>query len=178
MRWLWKEGRRWNPVPAHSLLFLKSTKVDARLNVPIRRTNRYQQYYMPSQHTYFLEFGNHSWQSPFTFLPVLTFIKFISLPIYRLPTLLSATKEGFNTPWTWCFPCTSDAAPVTQPGTTRIHNRGPKYYNNTEPFHVLTTLIVLSSPNLHIEMVTYCMSYSSNRTCQIAYQPWTARQVN
>ena len=50
--WWWKEGRRRNTVPAHSLLFSKSTKVAARLNVPIRRTNRYQQYYMPSQHTY------------------------------------------------------------------------------------------------------------------------------
>ena len=50
--WWWKEGRRWNPVPAHSLLFSKSTKRAAKVNVPIRRTNRYQQYYMPSQHTY------------------------------------------------------------------------------------------------------------------------------
>ena len=32
--------------------FSKSTKGAARLNVPIRRTNLYQQYYMPSQHTY------------------------------------------------------------------------------------------------------------------------------
>ena len=48
--WWWKEGRRWNLVPAHSLLFSKSTKGAARFNVPIRRTNRYQQYYMPSQH--------------------------------------------------------------------------------------------------------------------------------
>ena len=39
-------------MPAHSLLFSKSTKRAARLHVPIRRTNRYQQYYMPSQHTY------------------------------------------------------------------------------------------------------------------------------
>ena len=38
--------------PAHSLLFSKSTKGAARLNVPIRRTIRYQQYNMPSQHTY------------------------------------------------------------------------------------------------------------------------------
>ena len=30
----------------------KSTMGASRLNVPIRRTNRYQQYYMPSQHTY------------------------------------------------------------------------------------------------------------------------------
>ena len=35
-----------------SLLFSKSTKGATRLNVPIRWTNRYQQYYMPSQHTY------------------------------------------------------------------------------------------------------------------------------
>ena len=39
-------------MPAHSLFFSKSTKGAARLNVPIRRTNRYQQYYMPSQHAY------------------------------------------------------------------------------------------------------------------------------
>ena len=50
--WWWKEGRRWSPVPAHSLLFSKSTKGTTRLNVPIRRMNHYQQYYMPSQHTY------------------------------------------------------------------------------------------------------------------------------
>ena len=40
------------PGAAHSLLFSKSTKGAARLNIPIRRTNRYQQYSMPSQHTY------------------------------------------------------------------------------------------------------------------------------
>ena len=33
--WWWKEGRRWNPVPAHSLLLSKGTKGAARLNVPI-----------------------------------------------------------------------------------------------------------------------------------------------
>ena len=57
VEWWWKEGRRWNPVPTHSLLFSKSTKRAARFNVPIRRTNRYQQYYMPSQHTYILRRG-------------------------------------------------------------------------------------------------------------------------
>ena len=50
--WWWEEGRRWKPVPAHSLLFSKSTKAATRLNVPIRQTNSYQQYYMPSQHIY------------------------------------------------------------------------------------------------------------------------------
>ena len=39
-------------MPAHSLLLSESTKGAVRLNVPIRRTNRYQHYYMPSQHTY------------------------------------------------------------------------------------------------------------------------------
>ena len=39
-------------MPAHSLLFSKSTKGAARLNIPNRRTYRYQQYYMPSQHIY------------------------------------------------------------------------------------------------------------------------------
>ena len=39
-------------MPAHSLLFSKSTKWAATLNIPIRQTNRYQQYYMLSQHTY------------------------------------------------------------------------------------------------------------------------------
>ena len=39
-------------MPTHSLLFSKSTKGAVRLNVPIRRTNRYQQYYMLSEHTY------------------------------------------------------------------------------------------------------------------------------
>ena len=60
------------------------------------------------------------------------FMKFNSLSIYRFPTLLSAIKEGFKVLWTWCFspffPCTFGAAPVTQPGTTRIQNRGPMYW--------------------------------------------------
>ena len=33
-------------------LFSKSTKGAVRFNVPIRQTNRYQQYYKPPQHTY------------------------------------------------------------------------------------------------------------------------------
>ena len=44
VRWWWKEGRRWNPVLAHRLLFSKSTKGAAMINVPIRWTNQYQQY--------------------------------------------------------------------------------------------------------------------------------------
>ncbi|KAJ4433481.1 hypothetical protein ANN_15784 [Periplaneta americana] len=38
-----EEGRRGNTVPARSLLQSNSTKGAARLNVPIRRTNYYQQ---------------------------------------------------------------------------------------------------------------------------------------
>ena len=81
------------------------------------------------------------------------FIKCIrpTLPINKLPTLLSATKEGFKALWTCIFspsfPCTSDAAPVTQPGTTRIHNRGPED-QSTETFNVyMTFLIVLRKPS-------------------------------
>ena len=36
------------PLPA----LLKKHQGAARLNIPIRRTNHYKQYYMPSQHTY------------------------------------------------------------------------------------------------------------------------------
>ena len=34
----------------------------------------------------------------------------------------------------------------------------------------MTFVIVLSTLNLHIEMFTYCTSYTNNRTCQIAYK--------
>ena len=50
-------------------------------------------------------------------------------------------------------------ASVSQPMTTRIHNRGPNYWN----FHVfMTLLIVLPNPSLHTEIVTYCTSYTNN----------------
>ena len=39
-------------MPPHSLLLSKGTKGAATLNIPMRRTNLYQQYYMPSQHIY------------------------------------------------------------------------------------------------------------------------------
>ena len=86
------------------------------------------------------------------------FMNFITLPIYRLLTLLSATKWGFKELWTWCFspyfPCTSGTAPVTQPGTTVIHNRAPKYGTFSCSL-LMTFLIVLPTPSLHIEMVMY-----------------------
>ena len=69
------------------------------------------------------------------------FMKFITLPIYQLPTLLSPTKEGFK-PLLTCsfsqsFPSTSGATPVTQPGTTRIHNRGPKYWTFSYNYDII-----------------------------------------
>ena len=94
------------------------------------------------------------------------FMKFIILS-----PLLSATKEGFKALWTWCFspsfPCTSGAAPVTQPGTTRYHNRGTKYQTSS---CILTFSIVLRTPSQCIEMVTYCTSYTNNTKYQIAYK--------
>ena len=43
----------------------------------------------------------------------------------------------------WCFspsfPCTSGTVPVTQPGTTPIHNRGPKYRTFSCIFDILNS---------------------------------------
>ena len=97
-------------------------------------------------------------------LPVLTLFKFVTLPVYQLPTLLSATKEGFEALWTWYFPCTFGAAPVTQPGTTWIQNWGPKYRTFSCIYDILNVLL---TPSLNIEMVTYYTSYTNNKTCQI-----------
>ena len=49
------KGRKWNSVQEHSLLLSISIKGTARFNVPIRRTNRYQQYNIPSQHNVLLK---------------------------------------------------------------------------------------------------------------------------
>ena len=77
------------------------------------------------------EFGNDTWQSLSLFSQYWHFMKFITLHIYRLPTLLSGTKEVFEALSMWCFspsfPYTSGDAPVTQPETIRIHNKGPEY---------------------------------------------------
>ena len=88
------------------------------------------------------------------------FIKCITLPIYRLPTLLQQQKEGFKAILTWffspSFPCTSGAPPVTQSGTTLKDNRGPNY-----PIFACIYVILSSfaDTSLHIEMVLYCASY-------------------
>ena len=96
------------------------------------------------------------------------FMNFIALPIYRLLTLLSATKERFKALWRWyfspCFPSTSGVAPVTQPGTTRLQNGGPKYRNFSCIYDIP---IVLPTPSLHIEMVKYWTSYTKNRTTKL-----------
>ena len=49
-------------------------------------------------------------------------------------------------------------------GTTLIHNRGRKYRN----FHVfMTFLLVLPTPRLKIEMVTYCTSCTNNKRAKL-----------
>jgi hypothetical protein len=59
--------------------------------------------------------------------------QFMTLPYppTDYPLYSQQQKKGFKALWLWCFspsfPCTSGAAPVTQPGTTRIRNSGPKY---------------------------------------------------
>ena len=80
----------------------------------------------------------------------------------NFPLYSQQQKKDLKALLMWCFSCTSDAAPVTQPGTIRIRK--------TEPFHVfMTFLIVLPTLSLHIEMDTYCTPYTKNWTCQIAY---------
>ena len=86
------------------------------------------------------------------------FMEFITLSIYRLSILLSPTKEGLKALWTWCFPRTSGAAPITLPPC-----QGPPEFITedqiTQPFHIfIMFLIVLPTHSLHIEMVTYCTS--------------------
>ena len=99
------------------------------------------------------------------------FIKFITLPIYRVPTLFSATKEGFKALWTWCFSpsflCTCLAVPVIRSLTTRINNRGPKYRTFSHIYDILNSFANTQSAhwNGHIRW-----SYTNNRTCQIAHK--------
>ena len=98
-------------------------------------------------------------------------MKFITLPIYRLATLLSTTKERFKALWTLCFspsfPCISGAAPAPNQGAPEFITED----HNTEPSQVFMTFtIVLPTPSLHIEMVTYCTSYTNNRTRQIVHK--------
>ena len=59
------------------------------------------------------------------------------------------------------------AAFVTQPGPPEFKTED----QSAEPCHVfMTFLIVLPTRGLHIETVTYCTSFTSNRMCQIAYK--------
>ena len=39
------------------------------------------------------------------------------------------------------FSCTSSAAPITQPGTTRIHNRGTKYRTVSCIYEILNSFV-------------------------------------
>ena len=50
--WWLRERRRWNQVSVHSLFLSVSTKWNTRINVPIRRMNRYQQFNVPSKNVY------------------------------------------------------------------------------------------------------------------------------
>ena len=83
------------------------------------------------------------------FLPVLTFMKLITLPTYRIPTELSEAKERFKALWTRCFlpyfPCTSDTVPefITED-------------QSIQPLHVfMTFLMVLPTSSLHLLYVIH-----------------------
>ena len=49
---MWDKDEGREKMPPHSQLLSISNEETTRLNVPIRRTNRYQQYNMPSQRMY------------------------------------------------------------------------------------------------------------------------------
>jgi hypothetical protein len=110
--------------------------------------------------------GNH-----LSLLPVLTFYEIYDPS--RLPTVLSATKEGFKALWPWCFsqsfPCTSGTTPVTQPGTAQIHNSGPMY----RTFFSCINDFLSSFADTQSELSAHWnghvprMTYTNNRTCQI-----------
>ena len=101
------------------------------------------------------------------FLPVLTVHE-----IYystHLPTFHStlSTKEGFKSLWTWYFSLSYSCTSGTMPVTTRIHNRGPKYWNFPCICDILNSFANIQSAhwNGHV-----CTLYTNNRTCQIAYK--------
>ena len=73
------------------------------------------------------------------FLQILTFMKLITLLICRLLSLLSATNKRFKALRTWYFRSKFGAAPITQPGTYRIHNRGPKYWTFSCIYDILNS---------------------------------------
>ena len=97
--WWWKEGRRWNPVPAHSLLFSKSTKGAARFNVPIRQTYHYQQYYMPSQRIYCRRFWNLIQVCDVQSSDWKVYISTLLAPRLKIFKLKFTTSPGIE-PWT------------------------------------------------------------------------------
>ena len=114
--WWWKEGRRWTPVPAHSLLFSKSTKGAARLNVPIGLTNRYQQYYYVFS-TYIGYCGR-----------VWNLIQMINIVMYNLasrkctsPPLLAPRLKIFK--WKFTTPAEPEADMLSPESARRAHDQ-------------------------------------------------------
>ena len=104
------------------------------------------------------EFVNDALRLPFTFSPSTDILwNLLPSPVYWLSTLLSATNGGSKALWTWCFsppfPCTSGAAPVTQPVAPEIITED----KSTKPFHVFTSFIIVL-PTFPLEMVTHCTS--------------------
>ena len=118
-RKLWSAKHQWS---------LRSVPVVLKI---YRRKNKIQKNYYVSHCSWKSQSLEMTHGNRFSlFLLVLTFYE-IYYPIH-LPISNStfSNKRGFKALWTWCFchfPCTSGAASVTQPGTNRIHNRGPEY---------------------------------------------------
>ena len=71
--------------------------------------------------------GNYTWQSSFTFSPSTDILwNLLPYPSTEFPLYSQQQKRDIKHDKR-VFPWTSDAAPVTQRATSRIHIRGPKY---------------------------------------------------
>ena len=80
------------------------------------------------------------------------FIKFINLSIYELPTQQQKQDLKHYEHDVSCHLFPAHLAPSQGPSKFKTEDQ------NTEPFHVfMTFLITLSTPSMHIEMVTYCV---------------------
>ena len=100
------------------------------------------------------------------FLPVLTFYEIYYPTHLPTSTLLSAKKLKHYEH------CMSHRLFSAHEALCLYPSQGPPEFitedQSTRPFHLfMTFLIVLPTPSLHIEMVTNCTSYTSNRMCQI-----------
>ena len=103
------------------------------------------------------------------FLSVLIFYKNLlpysstDFPLYSQQQKRDLKHYSMKWRFSPSFPYISGAAPVTQPGISKIYNRGQTY----RTFSCIVYFNSFADTRLHIEMLRYCMLYTNNRTWQI-----------